>query len=73
MNANKIYEKAFGLKKHKCDVCGKPFECTAQYVYKIRKTRADMYAFFCSYKCMRVREKEIENEKYRPVRTTEAR
>ena len=58
-----INDKLIGLWPHKCHVCGKMFECTKDYVYKILR-KGGAYTWFCSYKCMRAFEKEKENGKH---------
>lgn len=53
--------KTLGLFKHKCEMCGKEFECTKDYVYKIaKKTHSERYYYYCSYTCFRKAQKEKE-------------
>lgn len=52
----------------KCWQCGKPFYKTPQHAYKQSmkaKGKADGYVYFCSYSCMRVTQRALEEAKRR--------
>ena len=52
----------------KCWQCGKPFYKTPQHAYKLSmkaKGKADGYVYFCSYSCMRVTQRALDEEKRR--------
>ena len=55
--------KCFGRFEHTCSVCGKEFECTAEYVYKRNGKRDKSVIYFCSWKCYRIDEAEREKNK----------
>ena len=49
---NDASNEFLGLTEHKCEMCGKEFECRKEYAYKIRKKNGgDRYYYYCSYSC----------------------
>lgn len=57
MSTPNTQTKLFGLVEHTCKTCGKKFEATAEYVYKLGETHRKM-DWFCSYSCMRKKQKK---------------
>ena len=50
---------AFDLRPRKCKQCGKKFEGTMEYAYKIGNDKKG-YKWFCSYHCMRDFQKGVK-------------
>jgi len=60
---------ALDLHRRKCNVCGKIFEASNQYVFKTQRTRhRDSFDYYCSYSCLRAYEKEQEKKKNIKIR-----
>lgn len=56
------FEK-FGLTEHKCEECGKEFECRGEYIYKYFNKKNNKMDYFCSWTCYRKRKSERVTEK----------
>ena len=45
--------KVLGLTEHTCEICGKKFECSGNYVYKYSSHKRRKTLYYCSWKCYR--------------------
>ena len=60
-----------GLHEKQCQECGKTFVCNKNWAYK--GSVNSRVAYYCSYKCMRVREREREGQRRQKEYEREAR
>ena len=62
MNRRGLTEPVGG-KKRKCPLCGKTFGAFADWAYRLKEPYIHEKIYYCSWPCMRKREKQLEEEK----------
>ena len=57
---DRINFKKFGLIEHTCKICGKKFECGAEYIYKTERKHKGT-DWFCSWTCYRKDDRDVQH------------